>query len=50
MESYGAGLDPLPFIAASYAVGVLLIVGYIGYIWRERQNLKKLAASLKEGP
>jgi hypothetical protein len=45
--AYGAGTDPLPYIAAAYALGAVAFVGF--YVWSlvDRKRLRTLLAAVK---
>ena len=50
MSPYGEGLDPVPYIAASYGVATVLLGGFAAWIFLQRKKLKLLkdAVSYKE--
>jgi hypothetical protein len=44
--SYGPGTDPIPYIAASYALGFLIVVGGMIQVILERRKLRASLALL----
>ena len=50
MNPYGEGLDPIPYIAAAFCIGALLLGGYTTWIFLQRKKLKMLqdAVNYKE--
>jgi hypothetical protein len=49
-SSFGAGMDPIPFIFAAYALGSALILGYAGWVLLQRRRLKLLLVAVKKRP
>lgn len=43
---YGEGTDPLPFLAAAYLLGVILLGGYSLWIWQQRKRLRAYLAAV----
>lgn len=43
---YGESTDPIPFLAAAYALGAILIGGYAVWIYIQRRQLQKYLAAL----
>ena len=41
-SSFGAGVDPSPFIAAAYGLGTLMIFGYAVWTLIHRRHLQRL--------
>lgn len=49
MPDFGARTDPMPFIAAAYCIGILLIATYAVFQLKLRSKLRALELALKEG-
>lgn len=49
-SSLGAGMDPVPFILAAYALGGALILGYAGWVLVQRKRLRSLLVAVKKRP
>lgn len=50
MSPYGEGLNPIPYISASFGVAVFLLVGYGAWIIAERRKLKALKIASQYRP
>lgn len=48
-NSYKVGLDPVPFIAAAYILGFVVLFGYAALQIFYRRKLTKLIATLRKG-
>jgi hypothetical protein len=46
---FGGQTDPVPFIAAAYAVGGLLLLGYAAWQLMLRKKLRRLEQAIEEG-
>ena len=46
---YGEATDPIPYLAAAYALGAILIGGYAVWIWLQRRQIQKYLAAI-DGP
>ncbi|MFW7378845.1 MAG: hypothetical protein ACOH5I_08565 [Oligoflexus sp.] len=47
MEYIGEGLNPVPFIAAAYAVAAILLLGMTFWLIKHRKQLETLKAAMK---
>ncbi len=45
---YGEATNPLPFVIASYALGAVLIFGFMAWIFLSRAKLKQHLEALNE--
>lgn len=45
--AFGSATDPFPFITAAYTLGAAGILGYAGWVVKERMKLRTLLATIK---
>lgn len=43
---YGETTNPLPYLAAAYILGVILIGGYALWLWQQRRQIRSYLAAL----
>lgn len=44
---YGAGTDPVPYIAAAYLLGAVVFLGFFVWVLIERKRLRMMLATIK---
>lgn len=44
--TYGAGIDPAPYMIAAYAIGTIMLVGYTLAIFMARAKVRRLMLAM----